>query len=399
MHVVRRGLEVPRHLAGVDVDRDQRAREEVVPLAAALREGRRRIAGAEDVELGLRIVDARQPRLRAAVTGGVEAGPGVEARIAFLHRDGVELPLQLAGFGIERLQEAGRVEVVAGPGDDVVAGDDRRHRREVLLVERGDFLVPALLAGFRFEGDEVVVRRLHVEVVLPHPEAAVRDVGAASRFPEVVPELAAVAGVERPGVVRRGHIQRVVDEQRRAFDRSVGRDRKVSLAFAADDHAAAAAAAAAEAPRRTVDQPDRPRQGERLHRRLIDLLERAVPLAGVVAGVGRPLIAERFEQIGGVEAAALRREHGGRRAPTAAMKAVAWQSFQRHQIGSRVVDVFLGAAPLISALCPAMRILNLDFRRVAVAPEAAQGAVVEGQGHDEVIDPDQPAVDLLRRRA
>ena len=245
VHVVRGGLEVPRHLAGVDVDRDQRAREQVVPLAASLREGRRRIAGAEDVQLGLRIVDAGQPRLRPAVTGGVEAGPGVEAGIAFLHRDRIELPLQLAGFGIERLQEAGRVEVVAGPGDDVVAGDDRRHRREVLLVERGDFLVPALLAGFRFEGDEVVVRRLHVEVVLPHPEAAIRDVGAASRFPEVVPELAAVAGVERPGVVRSGHVERVVDEQRRAFDRSVGRNRKVSLAFAADDHAAAAAAAEA----------------------------------------------------------------------------------------------------------------------------------------------------------
>ena len=70
--------------------------------------GRRRIAGAEDVELGLGIVGAGNPGLRAAVARRVEACPGVEPGIARLHRHGVELPLQLAGFGIERLQEARR---------------------------------------------------------------------------------------------------------------------------------------------------------------------------------------------------------------------------------------------------------------------------------------------------
>ena len=43
-------------------------------------------------------------------------------------------------------------------------------------------LCQPFLAGLRFEGDEVVVRRLHVEVVLPHPEAAVRDVGPTCVF-------------------------------------------------------------------------------------------------------------------------------------------------------------------------------------------------------------------------
>ena len=55
----------------------------------------------------------------------------------------------VAGLGIERLQEAGRVQIVAGADQDVVADHDRRHRGEVLRVEIGDVLVPALLSGLR----------------------------------------------------------------------------------------------------------------------------------------------------------------------------------------------------------------------------------------------------------
>ena len=51
VRVVRRGLVVPRHLAGIDVHREQRRREQVVAFAAALRVCRRRVAGAVDVEI------------------------------------------------------------------------------------------------------------------------------------------------------------------------------------------------------------------------------------------------------------------------------------------------------------------------------------------------------------
>ena len=79
VHVVRRGLEIPGHLAGVHVDRNQRAGEQVVPVAArAGGESGRRIAGAENIELGLGIVSARNPCLRAAVTRRIQARPGVQ---------------------------------------------------------------------------------------------------------------------------------------------------------------------------------------------------------------------------------------------------------------------------------------------------------------------------------
>ena len=59
----------------------------------------------------------------------------------------VKLPLHVAGFRIERLQEAGLIQIVAGADQDVIADHDRRHGGEILLVEIGDFFVPALLAG------------------------------------------------------------------------------------------------------------------------------------------------------------------------------------------------------------------------------------------------------------
>ena len=80
-------------------------REEVVAFAAALRVRRRRVARAVDVELRLRIVRAGNPRRAVAVARGVEARPGLEARIARVLRRRVQDPLHRAGARIERLQE------------------------------------------------------------------------------------------------------------------------------------------------------------------------------------------------------------------------------------------------------------------------------------------------------
>ena len=231
VRVVRRGLEVPRHLAGVDVDGDERAREQVVALAAGARVARRRIAGAEDVEPGLRIVRTRNPHLSAAVPRRIEARPRVEPGIARIHRHRVEDPLALAGLRIVRLQEAGRVEVVAGADQHVVVDDDRRHRREVLLIEVGDLDVPAFLAGARVERHEVVVGRLEEQGVVPHRRAATADVRAALRLPEVLPELAAVARVHRPDVVGRGDVEDAVHLEDRALDGGVRRRREIARAL------------------------------------------------------------------------------------------------------------------------------------------------------------------------
>src|SRR6185503_558590 len=105
MRVVWRGLEVPRHLAGVDLHGDDRAREEILAGAARCRGiGRRWIARAEDVEPGLGIVRAGQPGMSAAVAGRVQILPGLEAGIARLHREGVERSLHVACFRIEGLE-------------------------------------------------------------------------------------------------------------------------------------------------------------------------------------------------------------------------------------------------------------------------------------------------------
>ena len=94
--------------------------------------------------------------------------------------------------------------------------------------------MPALLAGLGVERDQVIVGRLHVQVVVPHAEAAIADVRAALGLPEVVPQLAAVARVHRPGVVRHGEVQRAVHLQHRALDgAAAGRD--IARTFAADD--------------------------------------------------------------------------------------------------------------------------------------------------------------------
>ena len=247
--------------------------------------------------------------------GGIEVGPGVEAGIAGLHRHGVEDPVALAGFGVVRLEEPGRVEVVARSDEHVIVDDDWRHRREVLLVEVGDLDVPALLAGLDVERHEVIVRRLEEEVVAPDGRAAIADVRAALRLPVVAPQLAAVARVDRPDVVGRGHIENAVHLQDGALDLRGAAGRELTSAFAADndrrrDAAASTATSAKTAStataggrRITGGQPGRPRQREILDGGLIHLLQRAVPSAGVVARIGGPRVGERFANRGGIEPA------------------------------------------------------------------------------------------------
>ena len=312
---MRPGLVVPRHLAGVHVHGDERVGEEVVSRSSGL-VGIRRcgIPGPEDVEVRLRIVRSRHPHLRAAVPRCVDTRPGVRARIARLHRHSVELPLQLAGFGIERLQESRRIEIVSGADEHVVADHDGRRRREVLRLEAGDHLVPPLLAGFGLETDQIIVRRLHVQIVVPHAEAAVADVRPATCFPVVVPQLASIARVHGPRVVGRREIEDAVHLQnRRADARAAAAD--LAGSFAADDHRRSSPANAAESAasathvagtgRHLAD----PCQREMLHRRLVDLRERAVSLAGIIAGVGRPRIRQRLEDRRRIEPLPLRGQH------------------------------------------------------------------------------------------
>src|ERR1051326_6207600 len=143
---------------------------------------------------------------------GVEAGPGVDAGIAGIHRDGVERPLQGSGFRIERLDEAGRVHVVPGADNHVIAEDHRSVGREVLLVEAGDLLLPNFLAVARVETYHPVVVQLEVEIVVPHAEAASLEAGADPRLPVVMPMHGAVARVDSPHIIGRGSVNRAVGD-------------------------------------------------------------------------------------------------------------------------------------------------------------------------------------------
>src|SRR5207245_1126801 len=129
---------------------------------------------------------------------------------------------------------------------------------------------------------QVIVGRLHVEVVVPHGEAAIADVRAAARLPEVVPELAAVAGVDRPGIVGHGEVEGAVDLEHGGFDGAAA-GREIAGAFAAGDDgrptsaesAAAAATPTAAGVTRTGSHARRPSEREVLDVGLIDLVERA----------------------------------------------------------------------------------------------------------------------------
>ena len=219
MHVARRRLVVPRHLAGVDVHRDERAGEQPHAFAATGRRIRgRRIACAEDVVPRLGIEDAGHPDLSAAMACRIEARPRLDAGIARVHRHGVEDPLALAGFRVVRLEKAGHVEVVARAHQDVVVDDDRRHRGKILLVEARDLDAPLFLSRSRVELYEVVVVELGEDEVPPHADAAMARVRSAAGLPVVLPENRAVACVHGPDVVRRGWVQDAVDHQNRSAD-------------------------------------------------------------------------------------------------------------------------------------------------------------------------------------
>ena len=161
-----------------------------------------------------------------------------------------------------------------------------RGRREILLVEIGDLDEPAFFAGFRVERDQVVVWCLEKEGVVPDGRTAIPDVRRAARPPEVVPDFAAVERVERPHVVRGGDVQNPADLQNGALNRAAG---ELARAHTADDRGRQTTARAGRHRRH-------PREREILHVRRVDLLERAVPAARVVAGKRRPVIGERLRQ-------------------------------------------------------------------------------------------------------
>ncbi len=184
------GLEVPHALAGLDVERDQRIREQVVarpPTAIPRGRGRRQ----RDIDVTeLFIGRHRIPRAEVAGDFPRIVAPRVVAELAG-PRHHVKRPQELAGFGVEAADVLGRrfLPVAAVTGATRVSGHDddvAEHEGPGAVVESSG---QRLAIGEAQENAPLGAERLHrhasgriegVEVFAANREdSAVRAAGAA----------------------------------------------------------------------------------------------------------------------------------------------------------------------------------------------------------------------------
>ena len=126
---------------------------------------------------------------------------------------------------------------------------------------------------------------------------------AAARFPVIMPQLRTVTRIERPGMIGRRHVKNAVDLEHAALDLPAG-DVDLARALPAnlrDDAAASAEGIEAALPARLKVHLGRPGERQLPYRFLVDLRQRAVPLAGVIAGIGRPVSGQIVQQHGRID--------------------------------------------------------------------------------------------------
>ena len=280
-------LVMAANLAGVEVERDDRAGVEVVARVhvAGPRGG---VAGAPVRQVELRIVVPRDPHRPAAGLPRVTA-PGLAAWLAG-GGDRVGPPDLLAGLGVERRDECAHAELTARrPDEDFALRHQGRHRRVVALLPVVDRLLPHDLSGRRVERDQERVGRGEVHLVLVEPDSATGRVELQEllrQLPLVAPDDVAGLRVQREHLrLRRGdeHHAVVHDRRRLMALRHAGRDVPDGL--------------------EALDVAGR------------DLVERAVAPACVVAAVHEPVLRLRVQEPGVGHRAdahgALRRQHRG----------------------------------------------------------------------------------------
>ncbi len=179
--IVRRVLEVPRELAGVDVQGDDRVGIEVVAGTRLRIVGGNRIAGAPDRELRGRVVGTGLPDAAAAgLPRVVLVFPRLAARIAGL-RHYIPAPQLVSGARVECRDPSARSSVARAVHDDDLAFGGNRRRKEFLaaaeLIRDGDLLVPHDLAVRAVHSDDAAVGQVRDDQVFPQRDAArARDV-------------------------------------------------------------------------------------------------------------------------------------------------------------------------------------------------------------------------------
>src|SRR5882672_8867217 len=174
--VVRQILVVPDELAGIDIERHDGVRVEIVARSRLRIVDRDRISGAPDGEPVGRIVGAGLPQPAAAGLPCVGLVlPGLAAGLAGLWDD-VPAPQLVAGPRVETGEPAAGAGIAgAVRHDDLAVGRDRR-RAEALLVAEfvglGNLLVPHHFAAVAIDADHAAVVQIGDYEVFPQRDAA-----------------------------------------------------------------------------------------------------------------------------------------------------------------------------------------------------------------------------------
>jgi len=112
-------------------------------------------------------------------------------------RNRIEGPDQLAGLGIERLDEAAdAVFAAVGADQHLVLDHGRRHRFAIALFRIGDVALPGDRAGLGIERHQLRIERGEIDEIAEHFHAAIVRAAAIggdwAHLVLVVPELLAV---------------------------------------------------------------------------------------------------------------------------------------------------------------------------------------------------------------
>ena len=198
-------LEIPFQLAGIGLHGENRSQVEILlalGLAQLFGPGAA-VAGADVEQIGVGIVGHAVPDRAAAAELPIVARPGFRG---FLQRgileglrriagNGVKLPGELAGLGVEGGEESADGKFRAGDADDHFPfGDARRHGHRVAFVRIGHARFPDRLAGFGIERDQASIDDGRDDQVLIHREAAIHHAAAdlaGGSYPDSLPDPSA----------------------------------------------------------------------------------------------------------------------------------------------------------------------------------------------------------------
>ena len=211
-------LVIAAQLAGLDVERDDGVRIEVVAGAHVARP-RPGIAGAPERQAEPGVVAAGDPHRRAAGLPRV-LRPRVVTELAGA-RNRIRLPDLVARVRVERDDEAADAALAARHTDhDPPLRGERRERHVVAAVVVLDRALPCHLAGRGVERDDLRVAGRRVDLVAVQRDAPVRRVPHAQvrrQSMPITPQQVAGRGIEREHLVerRRDEHHAVVDDRRR----------------------------------------------------------------------------------------------------------------------------------------------------------------------------------------